>query len=167
MESRQDQINRVIKTYSETLDLLNEFFGLLYNETCKSHIEENGYGCCIGGACIEYGISNLVYIEFRKRREEIAEKAIKEGKNLNDSYCEYFESRKGCIIPRLKSPICASFLCIDTPTEKKYSIDYNNTIIKETLENILSDTLGPKAIAQFQDYIQNIINSVKKVKNPS
>lgn len=170
---REEKNDRIVNTYVECTKMLNELFGLLYDEVCKPCVERTaGQGCCHYGPCSEE-VYNSKIIE---AREQIRKKAIADGKKIG--FCNYHVSDEGCIIPDFKSPKCAAQWCPSDEVEEKYGIKYDNRRVEGDLELILVDARlengawkydgsDSQAVSDLKSYIQSMIDSVKKVKSAS
>jgi len=172
---REKKNDRIVKSYTECTKMLNELFGLLYDEVCKPCVEMNaGEGCCHYGPCSE----EIQNSRIAEARERILEQAIKEGKELGSRHygCNYHAYDEGCIIPELKSPKCAAQWCPSYEVEEKYGIKYDIQRVREDLELILADArrengkwkydrFDPQAVSDLKSYVQSMIDSVKKVKS--
>lgn len=182
LTKRQERYDRIIANYRECTGLLNQVFEILYDEVCGPCVEGKGegykgVGCCIGTHSDD-GLGGPAESDIYRMRQDMAIKAREEGREIGEVACGYFETGRGCILGDLKAPGCLTFYCISEEVEKKYGIDLDSRKMGDVLEAILCDTeldkkgkavlgsksVDPKVLQDFKDYLQGMIDAIKRVK---
>lgn len=186
---RTERNDRIIEDYRACVGLLNEVFGLLYDEVCKPCIagendtpeaiargyDTKGKGCC-EGTYHDDGLGGPAANTIRTKWDVVYEEAGEQGKDLGNIACGYLETGKGCVLGDLKAPRCASQFCWEPELGEKYGVDFDEMGIQESLEFILADViqeerLGPtrpmtrEYVADFKGYLQSMVDAIKSVQS--